>query len=237
MFTVRGLPVNRYNEIIVPAKLKLLLILYRYINIGNRTEGEGHTDFRSEGYNMKTFYKTEVVLEALKAGVSVFFVDSDCVFLKNPLSYLKTFRDCDLATTQGLNRTIHNSGLYLAHPTPVTIELHEKMVKMQEKKPNRSNQQIMNDIITDFKNDNLNITELGKNKFYDGREYFYQHHLYHCCSFPYDECCPRSEAMIQHNNIAFTLGVKIYRFREQFMWEVDKNRLVFKRVFFSVKLY
>ena len=95
MFTVQGLPVNRYNEIIVPAKLKLLLILYRYINIGNRTEGEGHTDFRSEGYNIKTFYKTEAVLEALQAGVSVFFVDSDCVFLKNPLSYMKTFRDCD----------------------------------------------------------------------------------------------------------------------------------------------
>ena len=203
------------------------IYLYRYINIGNRTEGVGHTDFRSEGYNIKTFYKTEVVLEALQAGVSVFFVDSDCFFLKNPLSYLKKFSDFDLATTQELNGTIHNSGLYLAHPTPATIKLHKKIITMQDKKPNRSNQQILNDIMVELENNNLNITALGKNKFYDGREYFYQHHLYHCCSFPYNERCPRSEAIIQHSNIAFTLGVKIYRFKEQLMWEVDKNGLVF----------
>ena len=29
--------------------------------------------------------------------------------------------------------------------------------------------------------------------------------------------------LIQHNNIAFTLGVKVYRFKEQLMWEVDTN--------------
>ena len=198
-------------------KLKLIDILYRCINIGNRTEGEGHTDFRSEGYNIKTFYKTEALLEALQAGVSVFFVD---------LSYLKTFRDCDLATTQELNGKVHNSGLYLAHPTPSAIELHKRMIKMQEKKPNRSNQQILNYVTKHFMKNSLRITQLGKNKFYDGREYFYQDNPYHCCSFPYDECCPRTEAMIQHNNIAFTLGVKIYRFKEQLMWEVDTNRLV-----------
>ena len=214
-------------------KLKLLLILYRYINIGNRTEGEGQTQFRSEGYNIKTFYKTEAILEALRAGVSVFFVDSDCVFLKNLLSYLKTFRDCDLATTQELNGKVHNSGLYLAHPNPSTIELHKRKIKMQEKNPNRSNQQILNYVTKHFMKNSLNITQLGKNKFYDGREYFYQDNPYHCCSFPYDECCPRTEAMIQHNNIAFTLGVKIYRFREQLMWEVDTNRLVYDDRVFS----
>ena len=165
-------------------------------------------------------------MEALKAGVSVFFVDSDCFFLKDPLPYLKTFSNCDLATTREQNGTIHNSGLYLAHPTPATIELHEEMITMQQKKPTLSNQQILNDIINHPKNDNLNITQLGQNKFYAGREYFYQGHPYHCCSFPYDECCPRSETIIQHNNIAFTLGVKIYRFKEQLMWEVDTNRLV-----------
>ena len=97
---------------------------------------------------------------------------------------------------------------------------------MQANKPNQSSQQTMNYIINDIMKDSLSITQLGENKFYGGREYFYQGRPYHCCSFPYDECCPRSEAIIQHNNIAFTLGVKIYRFKEQLMWEVDTNRLV-----------
>ena len=225
---------NKIQRII---KIYCKSILWRYINIGNRTEGEGHTKFRSDGYNKKTFYKTQVVLEALQAGVSVFFVDSDCFFLKNPLPYLKNFRDCNLATTQELNGTVHNSGIYLAHPTPATIELHEEMIRNQEKKSNRSNQQILNDIITQqIENNNLKITKLGENKFYTGgREYFYQGHLYHCCSFPYDECCPRSEAIIQHNNIAFTLGVKIYRFKEQLMWEVDTNRLVWISLFLQTE--
>ena len=171
-------------------------ILYRYIKIGNRSEGEGHTKFRSAGYNIKTFYKTEVVLEALQAGVSVFFVDSDCFFLKNPLPYLKNFRNCDLATTQELNGTFHNSGIYLAHPTPATIKLHETMMEIQENNPNRSNQQTMNYVINVIMKDSLSVTQLGENKFFAGREYFYQGHPYHCCSFPYDECCPRSEAII-----------------------------------------
>ena len=165
-------------------------------------------------------------MEVLKAGVSVFFVDSDCFFLKDPLPYLKTFSNYDLATTQELGGKVHNSGLFLAHPTPATIELFEQMMEMQEKKPDLSNQQILNYIIKHFKRHSISITQLGKDKFYDGRQYFYQDHPYHCCSFPYDECCPRSEAIIQHNNIAFTLGVKIYRFKEQLMWEMDTNRLV-----------
>ena len=100
----------------------------------------------------------------------------------------------------------------------------KRIVELQIQQPNRSNQQVLNDVMDNHSVTGLNSVWLGKDKFLDGRHYFFQGRLCACCSFPHDECCPRSKAFIQHNNIAYSLETKRYRYREQLMWEADDQR-------------
>ena len=162
---------------------------------------------RTGPYNKKTHFKTKVVLDALEAGISVLFIDSDSVVLRDPKSLIKQYKwntlalgqAFDLATSQERinGHLIHCSGMYFANPTVHAIDLHKKMILKQQKE-GKSNQLVMNDLIKQMKQ--LKIAELDPKGFYDGLRYFSS-----CCSFAHDKCCPRSEAAILHNNFAVTL--------------------------------
>ena len=158
--------------------------------------------------------------------MSVLFIDSDAVFLRDPKSLLERYKwnslalaqVFDIVTSQELingNSIAHCSGLYFANPTVQAIELHKRMIQKQ-RTDGKSNQLIMNDLINQMKQ--LKIGELDPRKIYDGLRYFSS-----CCAFAFDKCCPRSETVILHNNWALTHWDKIYRFKEHLMWHLDTD--------------
>lgn len=194
--------------------------------MGNDVDnGEQYTKFRSPGYNKKTYFKTNVMLEALEIGLCVLFVDADCAFLKNPIPYLKNYTDTDIANTQVFytwGRHVHNSGHYFANPTAASIELHRKMSERQ-KFQGKSNQVIMNTVIKEILKDDIKVVRLNTDHFFDAYYYFKKK----CCQFAFDRCCPYKNAVILHNNLDSGMTwMKIYRFKEHLLWQVDTNRYV-----------
>ena len=155
--------------------------------------------------------------------MSAFYVDADVVFLQDPTPYLKKYSGYDLATSQQ-KRHRHCAGMYLAAPTPKTVELFRKLIEKQ-KRPGDRDQNIFNNIIKTIKN--LSIANLDPERFYDGLRYFGHAITYikYCCSFVNGSCCPpRSKVLALHDNFSGTRSVKIYKFKEQLLWFMDKTR-------------
>ncbi len=127
----------------------------------------------SKHYNRKTHFKTVVILECLKVDISVFFVDIDSVFMKNPVPILKQYSNIDFATQQehDSNGTTHVSGLMLVHATPKSIQIFEETAKQQKGQKLKPDQDILNSVIQHHVS-NLTIREFEQSNFSDGRTYF-----------------------------------------------------------------
>ena len=186
----------------------------------NDTDGDHYTKFRHVGYNRKTLLKSQIVLDALNAGVSVFHIDADAVLLKNPQTYLHHYQHYDIATILEFNGTdhVHNTGIFLANPTTATINILKDLQNIQTRTL-KSNQVIFNELVSTRQG--LRLGNLNATQFQDGYTFFIQHKL--CCSFAFDSCCPRNVSVLLHNNMAFLRSAKIYRFKEHLMWSLDDN--------------
>ena len=217
----------------------LILLIFRYFDIGNDDEASEyvhHTKFRTVEYNKKTYQKAKTVLTALKVGISVLYVDTDSVILRDPTPYFHSYDGYDLATSQEDNHTQHCSGLYFARATPSTIKLFETLVITEQTPGTASDQTIMRGVMDEMKD--LSVTELNPVQFFDGLRYFktgiWQLEL--CCSFANDRCCPHYKPVVVHSNYVYALWNKIYRFKEHLMWHLDKDRyIIFLRV--SIKIF
>ncbi len=186
----------------------------------NDSEGNHYTKFRHVGYNRKTLLKSQIVLEALNLGLSVFHIDADTVLLKNPQAYLHHYQNYDIATILEFNGTdyVHNTGVFLANPTSGALSILTDLQNIQ-KRTLKSNQVIFNELVSTRQG--LKLGNLKAKQFHDGYTFFIQHKL--CCSFAFDSCCPRNTSVLLHNNMAFLLSAKIYRFKEHLMWTLDQN--------------
>ncbi len=155
--------------------------------------------------------------------ISVFFVDIDSVFMKNPVPILKQYSNIDFATQQehDSNGTTHVSGLMLVHATPKSIQIFEETAKQQKGQKLKPDQDILNSVIQHHVS-NLTIREFEQSNFSDGRTYFLERK---CCQFVTDACCHREDLVILHNNWnGADKWQKIYRFQEQLMWFVNSDR-------------
>jgi len=92
-------------------------------------------DYGSDQFKQLTKMKSRVVLRLLKSGYNVLWTDCDIVWFRNPLSYMHA-QHADLViqsnapdseAANGKRRI--NSGFYLAHANPPTIQLFEEIVK------------------------------------------------------------------------------------------------------------
>ncbi|OSX79189.1 hypothetical protein BU14_0084s0003 [Porphyra umbilicalis] len=92
-------------------------------------------DYGTDQFKQLTKMKSRVVLRLLKSGYNVLWTDCDIVWFRNPLSYLHA-QHADLVVQSNARddeaangkRRI-NSGFYLAHANPPTIQLFEEIVK------------------------------------------------------------------------------------------------------------
>ena len=159
-----------------------------------------------------------MALEALLLGISVLAIDTDIVFFKNPMKILQQYKDSDIVILQQFDK-VYCSGLYFANPTEKSIYLHTKMMEIIDTKGGDT-QFILNDLLKSIPG--LKIATLNLKLFPDGLVYRKQQK---CCSFANDRCCPLKDIILFHNNIVYPKPwAKVYRFKEQLIWNVDSER-------------
>ena len=159
-----------------------------------------------------------MALEALLLGISVLAIDTDVVFAQNPMNVFHGYKNFDIVILQQLDK-VYCSGLYFANPTEKSIYLHTKMMETINTKGGDT-QNILNDLLKGIPG--LKIATLNLNLFPDGLIYRKQEK---CCSFANDRCCPLKDIVLFHNNIIYPKPwAKVYRFKEQLLWNVDSNR-------------
>ena len=173
------------------------------------------SDYRSVAFARKTHYKTKIVLDALRLGLTVLLTDVDIVFLKNPFPFFEC-KNCDLLISSDVSEG--NSGFYLVKPTKAGIELHQRAWDGGMANPKKSNQKQIATVIKDMlKKKTLERKTLSLKTFPCGVVYFDQGHRMFAGDFPCQQC------VIVHNNWIVSGAGKIYRFKEHLMWYVDKD--------------
>jgi len=177
--------------------------------------GNQSSDWGSEGFRRKTHYKTKVILDTLRFGITVVIVDLDIVFFRNPLPYFNCSK-CDIEIQSDV--TEGNSGFYIARPTKGSISLHEKalMLGIGMRGRQLTNQKALSRIIEFMKKlHKLKVRTLNAAQFPWGSRYFEAGRI----MFSSDGVC--DDCVIVHNNWIVTKAAKVYRFKETGLWSVD----------------
>jgi len=93
--------------------------------------GGGSKNFGDRAFMQTMFYKNAVILDSIKLGANILFQDVDLIWLKDPLTYLKTKNpDSDVQImNDGFNSRHYpyyaNSGFFYLRNTPVTHAIFE----------------------------------------------------------------------------------------------------------------
>ena len=170
-------------------------------------DGHMSSTYGTQGYRRKTHMKTTIILEALKLGFTVFIVDVDIVFLKNPLPFL-TCPDCDIQIQNDLKEG--NSGFYLARPTTAAIELHISSLRFSKRFPKLTNQKTLGKAIEMMlASGRLKLDYLPNKLFQIGCYYFYFK--------MFADKNPCIGCVIIHNNYVASKAAKEYRLKEHLL--------------------
>jgi hypothetical protein len=93
-------------------------------------------------------FKYEVALDILKAGKNALYTDSDIVFLRNPIDYLRTViaqSGADLVMQHELPKNAYNAGFWFARSTPSVIELFSDVRSALQASPPPGDQIVLNE--------------------------------------------------------------------------------------------
>lgn len=167
--------------------------------------------YGSSTFNQITFHKLTLVHEFLLSGYTVWFVDLDIVFLRNPLHYLlQIIRDFDfVAQSNDELYTTINTGFFIAKPTELVLDLFDTRFMSREVNMQSTDQQFINTKIRymdHFKS--LRYKLLDISLFPSGR-FFYKR--YALLQNPY----------IVHYNWLVGIDNKILKMKQYGHWFVD----------------
>lgn len=181
------------------------------VTLWNDTKYIGPSEYKTEGFGMKNIYKTIAITIALKMGITVLILDVDIVLFKHPGPYL-ICQDCDMIFQNETVRNV-NGGFYLSFPTKKSIKLHTSLI--MKKKCWKLRQQVcLNRLLRQL---SISVKRLDTKLFLNGYNYFDIGNR----MFATDNPCTICVSL--HNNFIRSLSSKIYRFKEQLLWVVDKE--------------
>ena len=172
------------------------------------------SDFGTAGFRRKVIRKVDLALRVLERNISVFVVDLDIVFFRDPMPYLTNaclVLDCDIVAQLDYVNGIMNTGFYLARPTPAVISRF--LIAINTTKKFRDDQDLLNRILKPaLSKKKIKMVYLSAQQFPTGRTYFGDGNESRC-----DDC------VIFHNNWIVGHAAKVYRFKEAGLWDVDGN--------------
>ena len=178
-------------------------------------QGENPSTYGSLFFSKKNIYKTIAATLALEMGFTVIVMDSDIVFMRNPLPFFAC-TDCDMIFSTEGNTNILNAGLYVGFCTLRTIKLHKDVIKLVIKSKFQNNEQnVFNSLIR--KSIYIKVRKLDYKLFQNGRYYFELGKR----MFAGDNPCPSCISV--HNNYILSHNHKLYRFKEHLLWMYDEE--------------
>jgi hypothetical protein len=151
--------------------------------------------FGSRDFIRKMNIRTDMILDALRAGFSVVHSDIDVFFVKNPLPTLeRACPTCDVAALW--DSFVYNAGFIYVRSTPSSIFLYERMQNMSLAGTKLDDQQQLNRIIRQLAKSNSSIRalKLSTKEFLCGKAYFEEGRRV----FAGDRSCPK--CIVIHNN-------------------------------------
>lgn len=186
------------------------------------------SDYHTPDFARKTRRKIELALLVLRKNLSVFVVDLDIVFLRDPTPFLvdRCIADCDVVAQMDKPKKIVNTGFYLVRPTPGALAAFADALAIASKKMTkrdlRDDQDILNGIFAVAakgspreRRRRFKVEYLKSELFPSGHEYFLDGDV----MFKGDNRCDK--CIIVHNNWIVGHATKVYRFKEAGFWSVD----------------
>jgi hypothetical protein len=145
-------------------------IVYRTDEASGQASSYGSKDFIR-----KMNIRTDMILDALRAGFTVVHSDIDIVFAQNPLPILKTScKNCDVAALW--DDFVYNAGFVYVRSTPGSIALYQRMQYISRAGTPLDDQQQLNAVIRNmtrlWRGPRISALKLNLRQFLCGKSYF-----------------------------------------------------------------
>ena len=196
-----------------------LYLLDRDITCALYSEDNRNTaddNYGSRQFRKKMNVRAELILDLLNNNVTIFVMDADIYFMKNPIPVI--IEDCkgyDICSLRETHEDI-NAGFVLLRPTTSVIQIMKKRIALTQAYSFNppTDQGALNIAVTESKTVKLKF--LDRNKFQKGASYFQYSGRHFADDVPSCRSC-----VVVHNNWIVTKVAKIYRFKENMMWNYD----------------
>ena len=174
--------------------------------------------YQSKDFLRKMNMRTDMVLDAIRLGYSVLHVDVDVVLFQNPFEVIPCSDDiCDMMAMKDGNKDL-NAGFIYLRPTPVTLEVYERMQILAREHPKLDDQDQISTAIRAMRGNNLTVkaSHLDPGRFLSGQMYFERGNRTFARDSP-----PCVGCVMFHNNWIVSYRAKVYRFKELHFWLYD----------------
>ena len=173
------------------------------------------SNFGSKQFIQKMNVRTDMIIDALKVGISVLHTDIDVTYIKNPLEHIhcnKTF--CDLAILA--DGPVYNAGFLMVHPAALPV--YRRMKHLSVLQPLMNDQEQLNKAVAEQRQ-KLKVIKLPISQFLCGKFYYQDAKRFYA-----DTMKPCPDCVVVHNNWIVSLEAKIYRAKEVHQWMNDDNK-------------
>ncbi|KAK2156392.1 hypothetical protein LSH36_214g01024 [Paralvinella palmiformis] len=184
---------------------------YTYIE---DSDADVESAFNSPAFLRKTNLRTEMILDALLAGITVLQTDVDVIFRKNPFPEMLLLYS-DISVLWDYSNI--NAGFLLIRANERTVWIYDQVKK-------KTRRYTMNDqIALDYTVNACSVykycrvTVLETSRFQNGKSYFEDGHRIFSGDNPCTNC------VVIHNNYIVSKSAKVYRFKENHMWYNNEN--------------
>ena len=176
--------------------------------------------YGSKAFKDKMNVRTDMILEALEANLTVLHSDTDVIFFQNPFQTIKCpVQSCDIAAL--MDTVIYNAGFLLVHPTEQSKNVYTIMKQMVTENTWLDDQNQFNTVVKAerLKGKQLYIRPLPRESYVCGLYYYTRHNRYFA-----DTAHPCPTCIVVHNNWIFGMAAKVYRAKELHHWMYDEDK-------------
>ena len=177
-------------------------------------DAEVESVFNSAAFLRKTNLRTEMILDALLAGVTVLHTDVDVVFQQNPFPELLQ-SDSDISVLWDYSSI--NAGFLLIRSNERTVWIYDQVRKTTRSSTTNDQVALHYTVERCSAYGYCKMTTLDTSRFQNGKSYFEDGHR----TFSGDNPC--TSCVVIHNNYIVSKSAKVYRFKENHLWFNDEN--------------
>ena len=220
-FVQKSLRPNHITNFLFVSQSETICQLLLEQNVGcalysKNDDEQTDTSYRSTGFRKKMNTRAFLLLQLLQRNHTLLLTDVDVLFMKDPRDLLeKECEDAEICALDDLDKFV-NAGFMKLTPTKGVMNIIQERIRIVQSSPSTTDQDAFNRAIQ--KQKDIKLRFLSQNKFVSGRTYFNLPGRHFFDSVP---SCP--QCVVIHNNWIVSNAAKIYRFKENLLWENNKD--------------